>query len=156
MRFDVPEHVAAARHLPTRLRGAKSSARATTAPLSSIAIAARLLHDQHIGALVVSEDGATVPGIITARRRPRSKRGHQGRPVDGYRQARACHQMRPQTRSVAGAAASHSLCEPHSSASEWERRFERARRSMGPADQSDGSSTATSSASRASSRHTPR
>src|SRR5262245_31519351 len=48
--FDVPEHVAAARHLPTRLRGAKSSAPATTAPRSSIAIAARLLHDQHHGA----------------------------------------------------------------------------------------------------------
>ena len=67
MRFDVPEHVAAARHLPTRLRGAKSSAPATAAPRSSIAIAARLLHDQHIGALVASEDGATIPGIITER-----------------------------------------------------------------------------------------
>jgi CBS domain-containing protein len=46
---------------------AKGSAVATTPPRTSIGTAARLLRDQHIGALVVSEDGVTVLGIITER-----------------------------------------------------------------------------------------
>jgi len=46
---------------------AKGSAVATTPPRASIATAARLLRDQHIGALVVSEDGVTVLGLITER-----------------------------------------------------------------------------------------
>jgi len=45
----------------------KGSTVATTPPRTSIATAARLLRDQHIGALIVSEDGATVLGIITER-----------------------------------------------------------------------------------------
>src|SRR5437879_11911056 len=39
----------------------------TTPPRTSIATSARLLRDKHIGALVVSEDGAGVLGIITER-----------------------------------------------------------------------------------------
>jgi len=45
----------------------KGSTVATTPPRTSIVTAARLLRDQHIGAVVVSEDGATVLGIITER-----------------------------------------------------------------------------------------
>src|SRR5262249_56166506 len=45
----------------------KGSTVATTPPRTSIVTVARLLRDQHIGALVVSEDGATVIGIITER-----------------------------------------------------------------------------------------
>src|SRR5262249_28146553 len=45
----------------------KGSTVATPPPRTSIVTAARLLRDQHIGALVVSEDGATVIGIITER-----------------------------------------------------------------------------------------
>jgi CBS domain-containing protein len=40
---------------------------ATTPPDTSIATGARLLRDEHIGALVVSEDGTTVLGIVTER-----------------------------------------------------------------------------------------
>jgi len=39
----------------------------TTPPRTSIATSARLLRDKHIGALVVSEDGTGVLGIITER-----------------------------------------------------------------------------------------
>src|SRR2546427_8723742 len=39
----------------------------TTPPRTSIATSARLLRDKHIGALVVSEDGIGVLGIITER-----------------------------------------------------------------------------------------
>lgn len=46
---------------------AKGTSVATTPPLTSMATAARLLRDKHIGALVVSEDGATVLGIVTER-----------------------------------------------------------------------------------------
>jgi CBS domain-containing protein len=46
---------------------AKGTSVATTPPVTSMATAARLLRDEHIGALVVSEDGATVLGIITER-----------------------------------------------------------------------------------------
>jgi len=46
---------------------AKGSDVATTSPQTSIATVARLLRDQHIGALVVSEDGAGVLGLITER-----------------------------------------------------------------------------------------
>jgi CBS domain-containing protein len=45
----------------------KGTSVATTVPGTSIATSARLLRDEHIGALVVSEDGATVLGIITER-----------------------------------------------------------------------------------------
>jgi CBS domain-containing protein len=45
----------------------KGSIVATTPPRTSIATAARLLREQNIGALVVSEDGVTVLGIITER-----------------------------------------------------------------------------------------
>ena len=46
---------------------AKGSGVSTTSPHTSIATVARLLRDQHIGALVVSEAGAGVLGIITER-----------------------------------------------------------------------------------------
>jgi CBS domain-containing protein len=46
---------------------AKGTSVATTPPATSMATVARLLRDQHIGALVVSEDGATVLGIVTER-----------------------------------------------------------------------------------------
>jgi CBS domain-containing protein len=46
---------------------AKGSAVATTPPRTSVATIARLLREQHIGAMVVSEDDATVLGIITER-----------------------------------------------------------------------------------------
>lgn len=45
----------------------KGTSVATTPPDTSIATSARLLRDEHIGALVVSEDGAIVLGIITER-----------------------------------------------------------------------------------------
>jgi CBS domain-containing protein len=45
----------------------KGTSVATTPPRTSIATSARLLRDKKIGALVVSEDGATVLGIITER-----------------------------------------------------------------------------------------
>src|SRR5262249_59311408 len=45
----------------------KGSTVATTPPRTSIVTAARLLRDEHIGARVVSEDGATVIGIIRER-----------------------------------------------------------------------------------------
>jgi CBS domain-containing protein len=46
---------------------AKGSTVSTTPPRTSVATAARLLRDQRIGALVVSEDGASVLGIVTER-----------------------------------------------------------------------------------------
>jgi CBS domain-containing protein len=46
---------------------AKGSTVATTPPRTSVATATRLLRDKHIGALVVSEDGVTVLGLITER-----------------------------------------------------------------------------------------
>jgi CBS domain-containing protein len=46
---------------------AKGSTVVTTPPRTSVATATRRLRDQHIGALVVSEDGATVLGLITER-----------------------------------------------------------------------------------------
>ena len=46
---------------------AKTSRVVTIPAGTSIATSARLLRDEHIGALVVSEDGATVVGIITER-----------------------------------------------------------------------------------------
>ena len=45
----------------------KGTSVATTPPRTSIATSARLLRDQHIGALVVSEDGGEVLGLITER-----------------------------------------------------------------------------------------
>jgi CBS domain-containing protein len=39
----------------------------TTPPSTSVATATRTLRDEHIGALVVSEDGAAVRGMITER-----------------------------------------------------------------------------------------
>src|SRR5919198_1573722 len=39
----------------------------TTPPTTTVATAARVLRDEHIGALVVSDDGATVLGIVTER-----------------------------------------------------------------------------------------
>jgi CBS domain-containing protein len=45
----------------------KSTSVVTTSPGTSIATSARLLRDEHIGALIVSEDGATALGIITER-----------------------------------------------------------------------------------------
>ena len=45
----------------------KGSNVATAPPRTSVATAARLLRDLHIGALVVSEDDVTVLGIITER-----------------------------------------------------------------------------------------
>jgi CBS domain-containing protein len=45
----------------------KTSRVVTTPPGTSIATSARLLRDEHIGALVVSDDGATVLGLITER-----------------------------------------------------------------------------------------
>lgn len=46
---------------------AKGSTVVTTPPHASVATATRRLRDQHIGALVVSEDGVTVLGLITER-----------------------------------------------------------------------------------------
>ena len=46
---------------------AKGMTVATTPPRTSVATAARLLREQHIGALVVSEDGTALMGIITER-----------------------------------------------------------------------------------------
>ena|SRR5690348_6270629 len=46
---------------------AKGSTVVTTPPSTSVATATRRLRDQHIGALVVSEDGVTVLGLITER-----------------------------------------------------------------------------------------
>ena len=46
---------------------AKGTAVATTPPRTSVATAARVLREEHIGALVVSEDGAALVGIITER-----------------------------------------------------------------------------------------
>jgi CBS domain-containing protein len=45
----------------------KGSNVATAPPRTSIATAARLLRDLHIGALVVSEDDVTILGLITER-----------------------------------------------------------------------------------------
>ena len=45
----------------------KTSRVVTTPPSTSVATAARKLRDEHIGALVVSEDGAAVLGLITER-----------------------------------------------------------------------------------------
>ena len=45
----------------------KGTTVATTPPRTTVATSARLLRDEHIGALVVSEDGVTALGIITER-----------------------------------------------------------------------------------------
>ena len=45
----------------------KGASVVTTPPRTSIATSARLLRDKHIGALIVSEDGVEVLGIITER-----------------------------------------------------------------------------------------